>query len=488
MAPPPFAFNALILDLGDVLFSWSSQTSTSITSGDLKKCVASITWFDYERGRISQEVCYQRLAEEFSLDPREVGAAFEQARGSLTYDHDLADFIQELKSESQGMLKVFAMSNISVPDYIALRAKHANWDIFDAIFTSGAAGERKPELAFYRHVLSETGVDPSRTVFIDDKRDNVLSARSLGMRGINFESAQATKRALRNIFGDPMLRGRQFLKKHARNLSSVTDDGFEIHENFAQLLILEATRDQSLVQLEDHPRTWNFFQGESIFTTDVFPFDLDTTSLALTIVKPDEATVHSVMDEMLEYVNNDGIIQTYFDHRRPRFDPVVCVNILSVFHSHGRGQELTRTRDWVYNVLLNRAYEDGTRYYQTGECFLFFIVRLLQQSDDAGLHSLLKPTLKQRMQELIGKPGDALALVMRVIICHFLRIENEPDLVTLLSLQCEDGGWEVGWIYKYGSSGKRIGNRGLVTALAVNALDAITAENRDKWAGGIAKE
>lgn len=280
MAPPPFAFNALILDLGDVLFSWSSQTSTSITSGDLKKCVASITWFDYERGRISQEVCYQRLAAEFSLDPREVGAAFEQARGSLTYDHDLADFIQELKSESQGMLKVFAMSNISVPDYSALRAKYANWDIFDAIFTSGAAGERKPELAFYRHVLSETGVDPSRTVFIDDKRDNVLSARSLGMRGINFASAQAAKRALRNIFGDPMLRGRQFLKKNARNLSSVTDDGFEIHENFAQLLILEATRDQSvihtvalnlcgllnrrnrsLVQLEDHPRTWNFFQG-----------------------------------------------------------------------------------------------------------------------------------------------------------------------------------------------------------------------------------
>jgi len=40
-----------------------------------------------------------------------------------------------------------------------------------------------------------------------------------------------------------------------------------------------------------------------------FPYDLDTTSLGLTVVKRDEEVANSVMDEMLEYLNADGIIQ-----------------------------------------------------------------------------------------------------------------------------------------------------------------------------------
>jgi hypothetical protein len=49
--------------------------------------------------------------------------------------------------------------------------------------------------------------------------------------------------------------------------------------------------------------------GKGQLTTEEFPFDLDTTSLGLTILQHDKDTAHSVMDEMLEYVDHDGIIQ-----------------------------------------------------------------------------------------------------------------------------------------------------------------------------------
>ncbi|KAJ7665709.1 Haloacid dehalogenase-like hydrolase-domain-containing protein [Mycena rosella] len=472
MGNPSNSFSAIIFDIGDVLFAWSSHTSTSIPSGTLRRFLGSLTWFDYERGRISEETCYERLGAEFSFQPLEVRNAFEQARNSLQCNHDLVNFIRGLKEQCHGALQVFAMSNISESDYAALRSKPAEWSMFDRIFTSGAVGERKPDLAFYRHVLAETGLDPHRTVFVDDKLDNVLSARSLGLRGIVFETAETAQRVLQNLFGDPVMRGRQFLRHRAGKLSSVTPNGFEIKENFAQLLILDTTKDRSLVNLVTYPRTWSFFQGKAVLTTEVFPFDLDTTSLALSILESDPSTVHSVMNEMLEYVNKDGIVQTYFDHGRPRIDPVVCVNILTVFYSNGRGQELCKTLDWVYAVLLNRAYLEGTRYYLTGECFLYFIMRLLQQSNDPHLDSMLKPLLKQRVEENIGKPGDALALAMRILVCNYVAIRSETDLGSLLSLQCEDGGWEVGWIYRYGSSGIKIGNRGLTTALAINAVDS----------------
>ena len=36
---------------------------------------------------------------------------------------------------------------------------------------------------------------------------------------------------------------------------------------------------------------------------------MDTTSVALTILRPDQEVVSSILDEMLEYVDADGIMQ-----------------------------------------------------------------------------------------------------------------------------------------------------------------------------------
>jgi len=254
---------------------------------------------------------------------------------------------------------------------------------------------------------------------------------------------------------------------------------------------------RNLVSLVDHEREWNFFQGKPILTTEAFPCDLDTTSLALTVTGRPKEVISSVLDQMLNYVDKDGIVQvspvsppihfsvpdlhqsfnslrqTYFDHRRLRFDPVVCVNVLTLFYAHGRGEELPRTFAWVREVLINRGYTDGTRYYATPECFLFFMARLLEQIKGTNADLSLRPIFRQRVQERIGSEGDALALAMRVLACASVGIRDEMDLRTLLSLQQEDGGWEAGWMYKYGSSGISIGNRGLTTALAINAIEAL---------------
>ncbi|TFK44736.1 Haloacid dehalogenase-like hydrolase-domain-containing protein [Crucibulum laeve] len=472
-------YSTIVFDLGDVLFRWSPETKTSISSRTLRAIISSPTWFNYERGRLSEGDCYAAVGKEFSLEPEEIKKAFQQARDSLVANHDLIDLIRELKAESRGRLRVFAMSNISLPDWEVLRTKPADWSIFDQVFTSGAAGERKPNLGFFRSVTEKADLDPRHTIFVDDKLENVLSARSLGFHGIVFDNPVPVKRALRNLVGDPVTRGREFLEQNAGKLLSVTDSSEKreaviLEENFAQLLILEATNDRTLVNLVEHDRTWNFFHGgKGKLTTDQFPFDLDTTSLGLTVFNRNKEVANSVMDEMLQYVDKDGIIQTYFDHRRPRFDPVVCVNALSLFYTYGRGAELHRTLLWVHDVLLNRAYLDGTRYYQTAECFLFFVSRLLSSTGDADLHALLKPLLRERIQERIGADGDALALAMRILVCDSIGIRDDVDFRALLPLQCEDGGWEISWIYKYGSSGIRIGNRGLTTSLAINAVEAM---------------
>ena len=124
-------------------------------------------------------------------------------------------------------------------------------------------------------------------------------------------------------------------------------------------------------------------------------------------------------------------------------------------------------------MLKHRAYLEGTRYYETAECFLFFASQLLRASDDAHLHGQLAPLLRERILERAGAAGDALALSMRVLAGMAVGVRLERELAELLPLQYEDGGWGPGWIYKYGSSNIKIGNRGLTTAFALNAIAAL---------------
>ncbi|KAI0058103.1 HAD-like protein [Artomyces pyxidatus] len=463
----------LIFDIGDVLFSWSPVTSTSISPRKLKSILSSPTWFQYECGLLSEDECYRLVGDAFSLDPGEVRQAFIDARESLKPDNAFLSFIKELQAESGGRLRIFAMSNISAPDYEVLRTKPADWSIFQRVFTSAAAGMRKPNLGFYRYVLDEIKAEPSSVVFVDDRPENVLSARSMGINGIVFDDPANVRQALRCYVGDPLLRGRHFLESRAGQLESETDAGQQVGENFAQLLILEATKDRKLVKYVQHPYKWNFFREKPILTTEEFPADLDTTSIALTVTQPDDAVFNSVMDDMLQCLNTDHIPQVYFDEQRPRIDPVVCVNVLSLFYSRGRGSELPQALDWVESTLQHRAYLEGTRYYQTAESFLFFVSRLLLSSNDEELHTRLKPLLKERLQERIGSSADSLALAMRIIACASLGIRDEVDLRQLLPLQMEDGGWDASGVYKYGSSGVMLGNRGLTTAFALNAITAI---------------
>ncbi len=59
---------------------------------------------------------------------------------------------------------------------------------------------------------------------------------------------------------------------------------------------------------------------------------------------------------------------------------------------------------------------------------------------------------------------------MRILTCSVLNLDCGIDRRALLDAQGEDGGWEAGWLYKYGSTGVKIGNRGVTTALAVRAI------------------
>jgi putative hydrolase of the HAD superfamily len=53
--------------------------------------------------------------------------------------------------------------------------------LFDGWFYSYEMGVAKPDTAYFAAIVERLGIDPSEALFLDDRADNVASARSVGM-------------------------------------------------------------------------------------------------------------------------------------------------------------------------------------------------------------------------------------------------------------------------------------------------------------------
>ncbi|KAE8151797.1 HAD-like protein [Aspergillus avenaceus] len=467
----------VLVDLGGIFMypQLETELKTTLTSITLRRIMSSATWMSYEAGKLSESECFHQLSDQYGFEVNDLLETIQCFRATISYNKDLASAFQELKEASDA--KFVLVSNISDPDYLALRQRWDDgfWSIFDHVFTSSMLGVRKPSLRFYRQVLRATRTVPQRAFIIDDRPENVLAALSLGMHGTF--CTKNIPRTLTNLLGDPVQRGLAFLQRNVGQIFTTTQHGETIEEIYAPLLILEVLKDRNLVNIEPPPRLWNFFSGTPKYTSSVYPEDLDTTSLALATVPYEKATIHSILDEMLDYVDEDGMVQAYFDKSRPRVDAVISLNVLTIFYKHDRGYELPETLDWIHNILLNRAYMNGTRYYPTAEWFLYYMTRLLHGSNDPALAERLEAPLRIRVTERIGVNGDAFCLGMRILACDYLGIENSLDRETLAGMQWEDGGWEPSCMYLFPGEKREVGHRGATTAFAVKALENWT------WSG-----
>ena len=79
-------------------------------------------------------------------------------------------------------------------------------------------------------MIKETGIDPSRTIFIDGKFENVFAARSFGMHGIVFNDQAEVIRQLKNLCGDPISRGNDFLTPRKKRLLSISESNIEFSD------------------------------------------------------------------------------------------------------------------------------------------------------------------------------------------------------------------------------------------------------------------
>jgi 2-haloacid dehalogenase len=98
--------------------------------------------------------------------------------------------LEELRAAG---LPTYAITNFSREKFEAARERFAFLGRFDGIVVSAEVGLLKPDLAIYRHLVSEHALSPEDCVFIDDSLPNVEAAREIGMTGIHFTDPGALR-------------------------------------------------------------------------------------------------------------------------------------------------------------------------------------------------------------------------------------------------------------------------------------------------------
>lgn len=81
---------------------------------------------------------------------------------------------------------MYVLSNMHHASIDYLQNEFSIWNMFDGIVVSCRIQKVKPEIEIFEHLLDEYQLATTETVFIDDTRENLTAASSLGIRTVRF--------------------------------------------------------------------------------------------------------------------------------------------------------------------------------------------------------------------------------------------------------------------------------------------------------------
>lgn len=134
-----------------------------------------------------------RGAERTGLPHADIKRLLNEVPGSLTPKHETIDLIRSIAGTENRLL---VLSNMHIASIEHLEKAYDIWDMFDGIVISSRIQTIKPEIEIYQHLLNEHELIAAETVFIDDTRENLVAANSIGIQTIQFVSSDQCRQRL----------------------------------------------------------------------------------------------------------------------------------------------------------------------------------------------------------------------------------------------------------------------------------------------------
>ena len=178
-----------LFDLGGVFFDWHpSHFYKSIFSSE-KEMNYFLTYICNDKWNIKQDAgklikdAENELIQKFPNYSKEIKMYYSNHRKMIkgTFKSSI-DQLLELKTRDY---LCYVLSNWSAETFVGMKDDYPFLNKFDDLLISGQNNLKKPDIAIYELAISRFKLIPEKTVFIDDKLENILVAKKLNFKTIH---------------------------------------------------------------------------------------------------------------------------------------------------------------------------------------------------------------------------------------------------------------------------------------------------------------
>lgn len=194
-------FDCVVFDAGGVILNWKPAEIVARAVEDsrtrerlLAATIAHEQWHRFDQGLVTLEDLKSTTCIRAQIDAALFDRFYAEVLRSLT---PISETVAALKELRRLKKKLILLSNMPGPVWQHLSATYEFWSLFDGLVLSYELRLIKPDPKIYEHLLGTFTVEPGRSVFLDDRLENVEAAHAVGMHAVQFHSmAQAIQELL----------------------------------------------------------------------------------------------------------------------------------------------------------------------------------------------------------------------------------------------------------------------------------------------------
>ena len=187
---------AIVFDIGNVLIHWDPRLlyRKIFTRVDMTADERQVNWFlanvctpewniEQDRGRSIADAEREAIGRHPDYAPQ-IRAFY--GRFQEMIPREIPETVAALRRAKSAGLPVHGLTNFGAETFPQTAARFDFLRSFETVVVSGDEGVIKPDPAIFQVLIDRTGVDPARTVFIDDSAANIQSAETLGFQTHHF--------------------------------------------------------------------------------------------------------------------------------------------------------------------------------------------------------------------------------------------------------------------------------------------------------------
>jgi putative hydrolase of the HAD superfamily len=185
--------NSIVFDVGQVLFGYDTNNVITKIIGEtphrdeyIKILFDHDIWLQLDRGTLSHEDCVKILSMQLEGCPIRT-EDIRRFISEFPHHMELIEESRDLFLHFKNHYKVYILSNFQNEPFDLLSQLHPFINEADGMVVSAKVNMMKPEPSIYRHLLETFDIEASRSLFIDDRPENIAAAKVVGMNGIVYQ-------------------------------------------------------------------------------------------------------------------------------------------------------------------------------------------------------------------------------------------------------------------------------------------------------------